>query len=90
MFSLSLPSLKNIQSFDTTIVVFLCLFSLCLALRSMSRIVLLLAFDGAVGSVLAACTTLQSASILCLLHTTVTASISGLLFVSLSETGAET
>ena len=89
--SLSLPSLKNVQTLDTTIIlVFLGLFSFCLALHSMSRVVLLVTLDRTVSSVSAARTTLQSRPIFCLLRTTVTACISGLLFTGLSETWAET
>jgi hypothetical protein len=76
----------------TTTGVLLCfgLFSVCLALRGMSRVVLLLTLDRAVRSLLATSTTLQCSSVLGLLCTAVAARIFGLFLTSLSEAWAET
>jgi hypothetical protein len=86
------PTLDNVKTLDTTIVLLFCLglCSVCLALGGMSGIVLLLAFDGTVGSLLATRTALECGSILGLLCTAVTAHFAGLLFVSHFEAWTDT
>jgi hypothetical protein len=76
--------LEDIKTLDTTIVLILRLglCSVCVALGGMSGVVLLLAFNRAVGSLFATRTALEGGSILGLLLTAVTAHVAGLLFVS--------
>lgn len=86
------PTLEDVQTLDTTIVLLLRLglCSVCLALGGMRGVALLLAFNRTVGSLLATRTALECGSILGLLCTAVTACITGLLLASHSEARTDT